>query len=417
MESWLQDMAQEGLFLKKEGIGWGLIRFERGEPRNMQYRLFSGWQEPTLRTIWKNRNVPPSREEQDFHASYGWHYVAQRGLFYIYAREEEDGREMHTDPAVQAIDIGAVSKWIQWSERFFAVVTVLVLGVLFFLMAGIGDFFFFLAEAFGFLVYSALLLAVGFVCTVRKLLHLRRLRQKLQAGECLDHHKPWRKGAVGYRVRSVLFVVVLALYFLLSMVYRSDILGNDPIQNGVYPGDPPFPSVAELIDEGEFTPDPWERTMYSEGGTVFYPVKLHIWEEGELILPDGKTQMVYLRVLYYEARTPAIAETIVRDMLRMDQSYEHLSFEELPPMELDVEYSILYRVGDWGTDLIVRNGNKVLQSCLYQEGGSDITLETWATRMAESVQSENEEPEEGRAWLNSREPEPSIDFRPAHATT
>ena len=86
-------------------------------------------------------------------------------------------------------------------------------------------------------------------------------------------------------------------------------------------------------------------------------------------------------------------------------------------MELDVEYSILYRVGDWGTNLIVRSGNKVLQSCLYQEGSSDITLETWATRMAESVQSENEEPEEGRAWLNSREPEPSIDFRPAHATT
>ena len=353
----------------------------------MQYRLFSGWQEPTLRTIWKNRDVPPSQEEQDFHASYGWYYVAQRELFYIYAREEEDGREMHTDPAVQAIDIRAVSKWIQWTELFFAVVTVLVLGVLFLLMAGIGEFFFFLAEAFGFLVFSALLLAAGFVCMVRKLLHLRRLRQKLQGGECLDHHKPWRKGAVGYRVLLVLFVVVLALYFILSMVCRSDILGNDPIQNGVYPGDPPFPTVAELIDEGEFTPDPWERTMYSEGGTVFYPVKLHVWEEGELVLPDGKTQTVYLRVLYYEARTPAIAETIARDMLRMDQSYEHLSFEELPPMELDVEYSILYCVGDWGTDLIVRNGNKVLQSCLYQEGGSDITLETWATRMAESIQS------------------------------
>lgn len=27
------------------------------------------------------------------------------------------------------------------------------------------------------------------------------------------------------------------------------------------------------------------------------------------------------------------------------------------------------------------------------------------------------ETEEGRAWLNSREPEPSIDFCPAHATT
>ena len=27
------------------------------------------------------------------------------------------------------------------------------------------------------------------------------------------------------------------------------------------------------------------------------------------------------------------------------------------------------------------------------------------------------ESEEGRAWLNSREPEPSIDFRPAHAAT
>lgn len=40
------------------------------------------------------------------------------------------------------------------------------------------------------------------------------------------------------------------------------------------------------------------------------------------------------------------------------------------------------------------------------------------TRLARCIDDARRlETEEGRAWLNSREPEPSIDFRPAHAAT
>ena len=40
------------------------------------------------------------------------------------------------------------------------------------------------------------------------------------------------------------------------------------------------------------------------------------------------------------------------------------------------------------------------------------------TRLARCIDDAHRlETEEGRAWLNSREPEPSIDFRPAHAAT
>ena len=40
-ESWLQDMAQNGLFLEKDGIGCGLACFQRGEPKEVHYRLVS----------------------------------------------------------------------------------------------------------------------------------------------------------------------------------------------------------------------------------------------------------------------------------------------------------------------------------------------------------------------------------------
>lgn len=390
MESWLQDMAREGLILEKEGISRGLVRFRREAPRTIQYRLFSGWQEPTLKNIWQSKNALPPKEEKEFHASYGWNYVARRDCFSIYAREGETGREMHTDPAVQAIDIQVVSKWVRWTQGANLIGSTVLLIFLLLLMAWTGGLFSFLAEAAFFLLAALVLLGFLGVDTGRQLAALGRLRRKLQSGEPLDHHKPWRKGAAGHRVFQVLVFLLLVLCLVWGVFLEYDLMRGTPIQNGVYPGDQPFPSVSELIPEGEFFPDLdiASRTMYAEDGNDLCPVKIQIWEEGTLVLPEGQRQTVFLYTEYYETRSPRLADYLARTLLEEDQSDPDRAFEALPAMDLGVEEETIYRAGSWGTRLLFRDGTRVLRSVLYQESGSAISLEHWAARMAESIQSE-----------------------------
>ena len=362
-ESWLQDMAEKGLVLEKQGIfWWGLFCFRREEPRPIQYRLFSGWQEPSLRNIWQSKNVLPPKEEKEFHASYGWEYVAQRDGFSIYAREGETGREMHTDPAVQAIDVGAVWAWTRLYLLMYVVLNALLLVL------------------FGFESYCMIVAAATVADMVLRLGSLRRLRKRLERGEPLDHHRPWRRYARFYRGGLVLLFVLLDLCLVLQLQNPGE------VRMEPYPGDPPFPTVQELVPQGEFQPKADWRNWYAEESTLLCPVKLETWEEGEVLLPDGQREAVFLYVEYYETRFPRFAEKIARDLLKEDRKGSTQSFEELPLGDLGVDASMLYSMDGRWTILLLQNGEKVLRSNLWQDSGAAIPLETWTEQMAKAIQ-------------------------------
>ena len=65
MEGWLEEMAQRGWFLEKDGIFAfvGMAAFERGEPRPVRYRLAG---------ILKGGG--PDTEEIVLSEKYGWRY-------------------------------------------------------------------------------------------------------------------------------------------------------------------------------------------------------------------------------------------------------------------------------------------------------------------------------------------------------
>lgn len=108
MESWLTGLArEEGLLLIQDGIFAGAAAFEKGEPRQMKYRLEAA---PKPTGFLADNGGEPDPEAVELNRAYHWDYVGKRGNFYIYRTDDPAARELNTDPEVQALAVNAVKK-------------------------------------------------------------------------------------------------------------------------------------------------------------------------------------------------------------------------------------------------------------------------------------------------------------------
>ena len=129
----------------------------------------------------------------------------------------ENAREMDTDPQTQALILGAVQR-----RTVGTVMTILVMGIVYplFLLGKDGQMglliqyplrFFAL---FAFVLWFLSLSLLG--CR-----HYRQLRQHLQTGQALDHHKPWRplarRNLAGSLITAVV-IVLLAVQVVLAVI-------------------------------------------------------------------------------------------------------------------------------------------------------------------------------------------------------
>lgn len=75
-ESWLTDMAAQGLFVEK--LGRTLARFRRGLPQTVRYRLTAA----RLKGSWLDF-VPsePLSTEKALYAEYGWEFICSQQEF------------------------------------------------------------------------------------------------------------------------------------------------------------------------------------------------------------------------------------------------------------------------------------------------------------------------------------------------
>ena len=106
MESWLGELAQQGLLLCRDGVWGGLVRFERARPRRVRYRLDAA---PIRHRIFEEPPCP-TEEERVIAAAAGWQYWGRFSSFYIYRTEEPLALELNTDPKVQAMSLDLLRK-------------------------------------------------------------------------------------------------------------------------------------------------------------------------------------------------------------------------------------------------------------------------------------------------------------------
>ena len=190
-ESWLTDMASQGLHL--ESFGKIFAHFERGEPEDVRYRV-----------DYTNTEYVFTIAQREFYAASGWEYVCELGNVRIFRSPEAlNAPEIHSDTAEQSFSLRKL-----WKYPIFTLLLWGYIAVSFFRRFSILEFVEGIIATssieFGLSIWAIVLL-------VRELLFARRLVQDLREGRAINHHADWKTRT---RSQRIICIVLVALYVL-----------------------------------------------------------------------------------------------------------------------------------------------------------------------------------------------------------
>lgn len=324
-ESWLQDMARQGLILEL----WGRldVRFRREAPRPVRYRLTAA---RLKGNVLFSPPGSPDAGEKALYEEAGWHFVCRQNEFYIYACDDPAAPELHTDPAVQALSLKMACRSAVFSFAGWAIVIALRSSELF-----SGDGFLNLVEhpltalVFAFCYLSLML------TSLQNLYCIFSLRRKLKRSLPPDHHKNWRWSAPLHRCVNGLWR--LALPFLIVLLFcvifhpdRSAYLRNTEEEKAAMP----FATMEDLA-EGTFVPGE-ERYQYSElRRSLLAPTIWEYSESGQIVQGGRAVLDTYMTVDYYDTLLPLLARLLAPALHGQEELLADvpLTAPELPGMD------------------------------------------------------------------------------------
>jgi len=379
MESWLTDMASQGLMLAPDGFFCGIASFERSEPRTVRYRL-RGAKNST--SMWAENGGDPDPEAIAIGADMGWEYIAKRDGFTIWRTGDPGIRELNTDPAVQALALKAVRRR-QWDNGleilFWAVLwpAFAVRGSWLLTMLSMGSPLF---------LFGTALIVWALADCIRSLVHLHRLAARLRQGEELSHRADWKKQAAPYRIGRIVQIVCITVWVLLTLhTFLMSAAREDELPLSEFSGTVPFATMADFAPGGEYT-----LGGYTPANTVtirsdlLAPVSIDWHEQAEILLPDGRKLDGGLSVFYHEAANEAIAARLVKEYHNRDRKEKHYS--DLPLSLEGMDYAAAYTNHLHFPTVLLRKGNVVMRAYFYQVGKEDLlTLEEWAAILADRL--------------------------------
>ena len=361
IQSWLEDLAMEGLLLERDSIFCGFWSFEKTAPRKAQYRL------EVIQAKFLEDTDCPGEEMVETAEAMGWEYVTRYGQFYIYRSFDPQARPLHTDPAVQALTV----KWLSrrcWTDLLLDMVYV---AVIFFLRRSSIGLIFRDTATFGF-VYALCFLGLFAGFLLRPATHvyyLRRAIRQLKAMGSLESKRPWKKGAVYWlagRILPALFLTGVLTGLGVGLIQATD---QRPVAE--YTGDAPFVSIQALYPEGEITSrtDMGDYNTFTQWNTALSE-NLQ-WTESGNITIDGKNYHFILRLHIHETAGELLAKGVFLDYYHEDAHRYHgkrFETEEVPPLDVDAlkiysSYDIRY--------ILLRQGSTVIHATVTVSQGQE----------------------------------------------
>ena len=242
LESWLEDMARRGLFLKR--LRPAFSTFQRGPAQPLRYRV-----EPCRRIM----DDTPPQAMLDLYQDFGWHFVCDANSeLLVFSTQDPEAPEPHSDPELQ----GALWKKLYRSKRrgflFILAVTLALLVLLPVFLFGKG------APTLTLLTTTAPILIVYLVFFLVTLpgywaeaQRLGLIVKQLEEGVPLDHRSAYPR-----RRWSEIATLVTTLVLFAAVITVQNIL---PLTGGgVHPLEDltafPALSLAEVEGEG-YVPD------------------------------------------------------------------------------------------------------------------------------------------------------------------
>ncbi|WP_339254118.1 DUF2812 domain-containing protein [Sporosarcina sp. FSL W8-0480] len=341
-ENWFEEMAAEGLHLKK--LGKVFATFEKGEPKQMKYRI----------DISIDRKI--SEDQLDMYAESEWEYVTRDKFFYVFSSPVElNAPELHTDSAEQSYTIEKLDNKIAGNAFFTGVATILMIGMLSAIWFLEGTPVYVLIE--GWAIQQTILAAfIGYTAytSLRASISIRGLRKNLLEGKPINRHASWTKRDRRRSAFAVVFAIVIGLSAVipivqlaknktetlpeenidLPIVRLADIEQNpDLIRDGpVYMDDGVDWGNRYTFKWGPFAPVQYET---NEGGLV--PGKM--WSDG-----SGRySPSVHTKV--YQLTIPAMADSLITDLMKWYQ-YEEDKEDYVEMNHHNLDRLIVYEEAD-----------------------------------------------------------------------
>lgn len=326
LQSWLEEMAAEGLLLHRFRLGSNFAVFFGGEPKAVRYRLSATRRLPgLLDSAISDHPDLPDEEEWQLSAAAGWRFVTGLAEFYIYRCEDPAAPELNTDPQVQALSYKYARSNARWRLALALFYLFCYPRIIF-----RGQFFLFMVE-FGWLGAAYLLfLLLFFWDAAANAVRLERLTRRLKQGEAVGSGKDWRQGRgrfFGYRVLTGLVTVLLVAS--LAALWVSDLPGSREHQTPLQEYTSPLP-FATLEDLAEGTFQYQAESEYSHNRVGVYhgplaPTRYSLEQHGTVRRDSQLVLDGHLYVDYYRAAAPWLARQLAKELPRSSYSKRSLS--------------------------------------------------------------------------------------------
>lgn len=354
IQTWLEDLAGDGLLLEKDGSFCGFFCFLSTPPQAVIYRLIPVQREEA--SLFSENS--PDGDQVEISAEMGWEYLTRYGMFHIYRTGSPAAIELHTDPEVHSLAMNVLRKRLVSN-----IATMLIWLVVWILLKQSPFGYPFRSAACIGIIFTASFLAwflLGLLRPVISFFHLRRYQKRLKAGESLTARKEWRKN-VPIAILAKLLAVLLPILGVTGAALTLSEAQAQPITADVQV---PFVTIADMIPDGAYTQNDSSFGSYNEyrsWSTGAAPVNIEWNEWASITAPDGTSFEGILRVDYHETKNAWLAQQLANDYYQYDR-HRYSNFSDLEAPEADVDSILMY--SNYLPYIVIRHDNIVIHATL-----------------------------------------------------
>ena len=382
LESWLSDMAEEGLFLSNSGFIMQFAAFTRGTPVPVRHRIIA--------SPGKGPSGYSDSERPGLEKDRSWEYIASQGDLQIYRTTDPSAQEMDIDPDAEAIAVSAIKKL-----RLIEIAgSLLIIFIIPFILLHGGMILTAIVIGAVPLVLLGIAAVLNLAAGIRRYVLLSRIRKRLEFGSTGNKEKDWRKGAAAYK-GSVILRAVTSLILVACLLYAVSSADRNytTVSLNKYVGQLPFATMRDLVGDGirEYRPE-----MQGSGSSFNYvktgsswltPVFITYNEYATITRTDGSAISGGIYIDYYETSSKSVADRLVREIYNITKGGRGFGQEGSPVSEAN--YSAAYHLNDvvGYKGIILQKGNIVIRAGWNQfaNGYSTVPFDEWANILFDSL--------------------------------